>query len=71
MQRKTKEKDRSGKVEDMKIKRQKRIGSEKTKIKNVCFIQTIDNNKGKKEENDRTEVCTIYLCWRDNLERLR
>ena len=71
MQRKTKEKDRSGKVEDMKIKRQKRIGSEKTEIKNICFIQTIDNNKGKKEENNRIEVCKIYFCWEDILKRPR
>ena len=52
-----------GKVEHRKRKRQKRIGSEKTKKKNICFILSIIINKGKKGENDRTEACTKYLCW--------
>ena len=45
-------------------KRQKRIGSKKTIIKKLCFIQRANNNKGKKEENDGIEICTIYVLER-------
>ena len=60
------------KVDDIKRKSQKRIGYEKIKIKkNICLIQRIDNNKKRQEENNRIEVCSIYLCWGNILKRSR
>ena len=59
MQRKTKEKDRSGKVEDMKMKRQKRIGSEKTEIY-VLFRQQITTKERRKKTTELRFV--RYIC---------
>ena len=35
----------------------------------MFHLENTFNNKGKKEENDGIEVCTIYLCWGDILKR--
>ena len=64
MQRKTGEKDRkqqtckvqnTGKEKDWKEQDLKIL-----KQRNICFIQRIDSNKEKKEENDGIELCLIY-----------
>ena len=38
-------------------------------IKLQWIPRNFNSNKGKKEENDGSEVCTIYLCWGDILKR--
>ena len=73
MQRKTEEKDRkqkTGKVDHLGKKNTEKDRSAKTKIKKymlfIFYINRIDNNKVKKEEGNGIEVCTIYLCCKEN-----
>ena len=54
--------------ERQKVKDRESRTQEQKKTENV-FIQKIDSNKGKKEENNGIDVCTIYLCWGDILKR--
>ena len=49
-------------------KTEKEQDLKRLKQRNICFIWRKDNNTGKKEENNRTEVSTIYLSWRDILK---
>ena len=54
--------------ERQKVKDRESRTQEQKETQNV-FIQKIDSNKGKKEENNGIDVCTIYLCWGDILKR--
>ena len=49
-------------------KTEKEQDLKRLKQRNICFIWRKDNNTGKKEENNRIEVSTIYLSWRDILK---
>ena len=49
-------------------KTEKEQDLKRLKQRNICFIQRIDNNAGKKEEHNRIEVSTIYLSRRDILK---
>ena len=49
-------------------KTEKEQDLKRLKQRHICFIQRIDNNTGKKEENNRIEVSTIHLSWRDILK---